>query len=74
MSDRDHYLHGAEDVRSAASTMSSAADSMRSAASTMDSAASRMQQTAWEQQTFLTDWLARLEGVLYQDREARNVK
>lgn len=72
MSDRDHYLHGAEDVRSAANTMRSAADALTSAASTMDSAATRMQQTSWEQQAFLDQWLQRLDETLAADRAARD--
>lgn len=71
MGDRDHYLHGAEDVRSAGNTIGNAADSMRSAGGTMSDAASRFATAQQEHQIFLEDWLKRFEGVLYQDREER---
>lgn len=53
------YMHliGAEDVRSAASTMSSAA-------SEMSRAASSISYSLEAHQTFLNDWLVRLEGML----------
>jgi len=71
MGDRDHYLHGADDVRSAANTIRSAADAMSSTASTMSDAASRFANTIQEQQMFLTEWLRLLDEVLTTDREAR---
>lgn len=64
MGERDHYLHGAEDVRSAASSMRSAADTMSSAASSMQDAANRIRDTNFEQQRFLTEWLDRLEAIV----------
>lgn len=56
------YVHlvGAEDVRSAGSTMSSAA-------SEMSQAASSIAHSLECHQRFLDDWLSRLDGVL-QDR------
>ena len=48
------HLHGAEDVRTAASRMVEAADVMQRAASTIDAALDR-------QRSFLDDWLQRFE-------------
>ena len=53
------YLHGSEDVRRAASQMSSAADQMSSAASSIDGT--------------LSAFLRNLENLLYEDREARRL-
>lgn len=50
-------LLGAEDVRSAASTMTRAASQMQSAASQIDEALQRHQQ-------FLSDWLTNFEDAL----------
>lgn len=50
-------LMGAEQVQSAARTISAAADTMRSAASEMDSALDRHHR-------FMDDWLQRFQGVL----------
>ena len=50
-------LLGAEDVRSAASTMSSAADDMRRAASSIEDSLERHRR-------FLDDWLQRFGDVL----------
>lgn len=61
MSDRDHWLHGADDVRSAASSMRSAADTMSSAASTMSDAVHRLSALHNEQQIFWLNWLERFE-------------
>lgn len=57
MGERDHYLHGAEEVRSAANTMSRAADSMRSAADTFSSAVER-------QISYQEEWLQRFEAIV----------
>ncbi len=54
------YLHGADDVRCAASTISSAAHEMRNAASSIDLSLERHQR-------FLDDWLQRLEAVLEKE-------
>lgn len=51
------YLIGAEDVRSAASTMRSAADQMERAASSIEYSLECHRQ-------FLNDWLSRLDGML----------
>lgn len=59
MGERDHFLHGAEEVRSAANTMRSAADTMSSAASSMREAADRIAQANYDQQVFLNQWLER---------------
>lgn len=59
MGERDHYLHGAEEVRSAANTMRAAADTMSSAASSMQDAADRIARANEEQQVFLNQWLER---------------
>lgn len=61
MSERDHYLHGADDVRSAASTMSSAAREMKEAASNMDSALER-------HRTFMDNWLREFEEIVERMR------
>ncbi len=61
MSDRYMTLLGAEQVQSAASSMSSAADRMQRAA---DSFAFAME----AQQRFMDDWLARFEQTLEQAR------
>jgi hypothetical protein len=58
------HLHGAEDVRSAASTMRSAAETISSAASSIDCALDRHHR-------FLDDWLQRLELALDEDRRLR---
>lgn len=64
MGERDHYLHGAEDVRSAANTMSHAADRMNSAANTISSAADHMANIV-EQNRFDTEaWLQRFEAAV----------
>lgn len=53
------YMHlvGAEDVRSAASTIRNAAEDMRSAANTFSEAVDR-------QRMFLDEWLQRLEAIM----------
>lgn len=48
------HLHGAEDVRSAANTMSRAAETMSQAAMNLDGALERHQR-------FMEDWLQRFE-------------
>lgn len=60
MSDRDHYLHGADDVRSAANTIRSAADTLSSAASTMHEASHHFSNALQDHQIFMNDWLERL--------------
>ena len=57
MSERYVHLIGAEDVRSAAHTMSSAASDMRSAAATLSHAFEMHQR-------FLDDWLMRLQDAM----------
>lgn len=57
MSERDHYLHGADDVRAASSTMSSAANRMVSAADTFSSAVER-------QISYQEEWLRRFEEIV----------
>lgn len=53
------YMHlvGAEDVRSAANTMSSAASEMNSAARSID-------WTMEQQRRFMDDWLQRFEAIV----------
>lgn len=57
MSDRYITLLGAEQVQSAASTMSSTAEEMKRAASSMD-------YTFDAQRRFLDDWLLRFQAVV----------
>ena len=64
MGERDHYLHGAEDVRCAASTMNSAADSMRSAAGAMSDAVDKLKNADWDRETVMNRWLDRFEAIV----------
>jgi hypothetical protein len=57
-------LMGAEQVSSAASTISRAADTMRSAGGNIDDALERHRR-------FMDDWLLRFEQALEADRSAR---
>ncbi|TYO65446.1 hypothetical protein FXV83_16050 [Bradyrhizobium hipponense] len=59
MSERYVHLIGADDVRSAASTMSAAADQMQQAASNISFAFE-------SHQRFLDDWLSRLQATIEQ--------
>lgn len=61
MAGETHYLHGAEDVRRAASTMSAAAETMRSAAAYIDEALQRAARQREEQLAQLTALVERLE-------------
>lgn len=71
MGERDHYLHGADDVRSAANTMSHAADRMSSAASGMHEAACKFQNTIADHEMFMTDWLEKLTALMGTARNGR---
>jgi uncharacterized protein YhaN len=51
------YLHGSEDVRSAASSMRSAADEMQRASSNLVAGLE-------QHQRFMDDWLSRFEAAL----------
>jgi hypothetical protein len=62
MSERYVQLIGADDVRSAASTMSSAADQMQSAASNIAYAFE-------SHQRFLDDWLTRFQVVMTHGKD-----
>lgn len=64
MGERDHYLHGAEDVRSAANTMSNAADAMRSAAGAMSDAVDKLKNADWDRETVMNRWLDRFEEIV----------
>lgn len=64
MGERDHFLHGADDVRSAANTMRSAADTMSSAASSMREAADRIVQADYQREVFLNQWLESLDKIV----------
>lgn len=64
MGERDHYLHGADDVRSAANVMRIAADTMSSAAGSMRDAADRIVQADNERAIFLNQWLESLDKVM----------
>lgn len=64
MGERDHFLHGADDVRAAANSMRSAADTMSSAAGSMRDAADRIVQADNERAIFLDQWLERFEKVM----------
>lgn len=66
-----HYLHGAEDVRTASNTMRNAADDMRSAGSSMEEAARNMNVAAASigefldsHQRFMTDWLQAFREIM----------
>lgn len=64
MGERDHYLHGADDVRSAANTMRSAADTMTSAASSMHEAANRIRDALYESQIAIGQFVERFEAAV----------
>lgn len=64
MGERDHYLHGAEDVRSAANTMSNAADRMRDAANSFIDAADKIATKNWEHEVAMGQWLERFEAAV----------
>lgn len=64
MAERDHYLHGADDVRAASHTMSNAAEHMRSAAGSFDGSVDRLRNVLNDHETFLSDWLLRFEAAM----------
>lgn len=59
------YLSGSEDVRNAASTISSAADEMKRAASNLEYALQ-------SHERFLDDWLARFQEVIESAGKDKN--